>query len=77
MNSPNSLDFYKKFQDNVGSLAIKKIKKMFEEIAKEIKHISKTKLSETHCENRWIVLERNYKFETNWQGETTLNILIS
>lgn len=34
---------------------------MFEEIAKELQQITKTKISGSNCENRWKVLERNYK----------------
>lgn len=55
------LDLYKKYREQVGSLKIKNLKKMFEEIAKEIQSITKTNISGTNCENRWKVLERNYK----------------
>lgn len=34
---------------------------MHEEISNEIRKIIKTKISGSDCENRWKVLERNYK----------------
>lgn len=55
------LDLYKKYREQVGSPKIKKIKKMYEKIAKEIQKITKNKISDSNCENRWKVLIRNYK----------------
>ncbi|KAG5864966.1 hypothetical protein JTB14_027572 [Gonioctena quinquepunctata] len=55
------LELYMKYREQVGSMRIKNLKKMFEEIAKEIKRITKTGITGTNCENRWKVLDRNYK----------------
>ncbi|KAJ8966427.1 hypothetical protein NQ314_003525 [Rhamnusium bicolor] len=55
------LELYKKYREQVGRLRIKNLKKIFEEIAKEMQHTTKTRISGTNCENRWKVLERNYK----------------
>lgn len=55
------LELYKKYRDQVGTLKLKNLKRMFEEIAKEMQRISKKQITPAHCENRWKVLERNYK----------------
>ncbi|CAG9773209.1 unnamed protein product [Ceutorhynchus assimilis] len=55
------LELYKKYRDQVGSLRIKNLKKMYEEISKEMQQLTKTRVTATNCENRWKVLERNYK----------------
>lgn len=55
------LDLYKYYRPQVGSLKIKNIKKMFEEIAKELRYKTKQNITTSHCENRWKHLERMYK----------------
>ncbi|KAL1517683.1 hypothetical protein ABEB36_001418 [Hypothenemus hampei] len=55
------LDLYQKYRGQVGSLKVKNLKRMFELIATEMQVITKIQISASHCENRWKVLERNYK----------------
>ncbi|XP_030759403.1 uncharacterized protein LOC115884840 [Sitophilus oryzae] len=55
------LDLYKKYRDQVGSFQIKSMKKMWEKIAVEINTQFDVNFTECHCENRWRVVERNYK----------------
>lgn len=55
------LDVYREYRKQVGSLKIKNLKKMFEEIAKELRFKTKQNISAANCENRWKHLERTYK----------------
>lgn len=45
----------------MGTLRMKSLKRMFEEIAREMKAITGKNVSSIHCENRWRVLERSFK----------------
>uniref|UniRef100_A0A6P7FLF2 Uncharacterized protein LOC114331462 n=2 Tax=Diabrotica virgifera virgifera TaxID=50390 RepID=A0A6P7FLF2_DIAVI len=55
------IQLYKKYRGQVGSLRIKNLRRMFEEIAKELRYATKQNISPAHCENRWKHLERSYK----------------
>lgn len=55
------LDLYKKYRKQVGSLRIKNLRTMYEEISKELQYLTKTKITAANCDNRWKVLERSYK----------------
>ncbi|KAL1492576.1 hypothetical protein ABEB36_010816 [Hypothenemus hampei] len=55
------LSLYETYRKKVGSLQIKSLKKMYEEISKELRLKTKKNISPGHCENRWKVLERAYK----------------
>ncbi|XP_074038224.1 uncharacterized protein [Leptinotarsa decemlineata] len=55
------IDCYKMFRHKVGGMEIRNLKKMWEIIANYIYHKYKLKYSAGNCENRWRVLERNYK----------------
>lgn len=55
------LQLYKKYRKQVGTIQIKSLKKMFEEIGKEMEEITGMLIIGSNCENRWKVLERNYK----------------
>lgn len=55
------IDCYKMFRDKVGGMKMKSLKKMWEVIAAYIQEKYNIKYNAQHCENRWRVLERNYK----------------
>lgn len=55
------LNLYKKYRKQVGTFKIKSLKKMFDEIGKEMEQLTGLNISGFNCENRWKVLERNYK----------------
>ncbi|KAI4455730.1 myb/sant-like dna-binding domain [Holotrichia oblita] len=55
------LDLYKTYMKQVGSFKFKNLKKMYEEIAKELQSKAKQKILASHCENSWKHLERSYK----------------
>lgn len=55
------LDLYKDYRKQVGSLRMRNLKRMFDEIAKELRHKTKQNITAANCENRWKHLERTYK----------------
>lgn len=55
------IDLFGKYRKKVGTLEIRSLKQMWQVIANEIKSITGDNLNASHCENRWKVLERNYK----------------
>lgn len=55
------LDLYKAYRKQVGTLKIRNLKKMFDEIAKELQYKTNQNISAANCENRWKHLERMYK----------------
>ncbi|KAL1489640.1 hypothetical protein ABEB36_013584 [Hypothenemus hampei] len=55
------LDNFKKHRSKVGSLEIRNLKKLFEIISLELHKIHNIDVSPSNVENRWRVLERNYK----------------
>lgn len=55
------VDCYRMFRTKVGGMEMKSLKKMWEVIAAHIQAKYHLKYSPQHCENRWRVLERNYK----------------
>lgn len=55
------LNLYKEYRKQVGTLKIKKLKRMYEEIAKEVRYKTKHNVTAANCENRWKHLERAYK----------------
>lgn len=60
-NSKTLIDLYDKYKDKVGSFKIKNLKQMWSIISEEMSLINKMKITPNNCENRWRVLERNYK----------------
>lgn len=61
-NATKSLiDCYKMYRKKVGSLEVRNMKRMWEILAVKINEIHRTNFTAGHCENRWRVLERNYK----------------
>ncbi|KAK5642889.1 hypothetical protein RI129_003155 [Pyrocoelia pectoralis] len=55
------LDLFKKYRNKVGSMQLRNLKKLWEVIAAELNKMHSTEFSPANCENRWRVLERNYK----------------
>lgn len=55
------IELYKKYRQKVGSFQIKNMKRLWEVIAGELNNILHHNMSPGNCENRWRVLERNYK----------------
>lgn len=55
------LDLYKAYRKQVGTLKIRNLKKMFDEIAKELQYKTNQNISAANCENRWKHLESMYK----------------
>ncbi|KAL1489252.1 hypothetical protein ABEB36_014185 [Hypothenemus hampei] len=55
------IDLYQKYVKEVGKLKMKNLKSMWSQIAIEISTLLGTNITAKHCENRWKVLDRNYK----------------
>ncbi|KAL1489202.1 hypothetical protein ABEB36_014135 [Hypothenemus hampei] len=55
------IDLYQKYVKEVGKLKMKNFKSMWSQIAIEISTLLGTNITAKHCENRWKVLDRNYK----------------
>lgn len=64
------LDLYKEYRKKVGTLEIRNLKKMYEEIAKELRNKTKQNITASNCENRWKHLERTYKKITDNNKKT-------
>ncbi|KAL1487981.1 hypothetical protein ABEB36_015361 [Hypothenemus hampei] len=64
------LDLYKKYKRQVGTMQVKSIRHMWLLIAEELSSLSNISLSQNQCENRWRVLERNYKRYIENQNST-------
>lgn len=60
-NTKILLDLYKLFRKQVGTMKIRNFKKMWEAISHEMKQKYQIYVTPGHCENRWRVLERNFK----------------
>lgn len=55
------IDLYEKYRPQVGTMKIKNFKAMWEFISKDLSDTLNQSYSPTICENKWKVLERNYK----------------
>lgn len=55
------LELYKKYRLHVGTLEIRNFKKLWEKISNIFKETYGVNVAAAHCENRWRVLERNFK----------------
>lgn len=55
------IDLYKKYKKDVGKLKMKNFKTMWAQIAVEISALLGINVTPKNCENRWKVLDRNYK----------------
>lgn len=64
------IDLFKKYRDKVGSMNMKNFKAMWDVISKEISNMLKMEISAKNAENRWKVLERNYKKYVDNQNST-------
>lgn len=60
-NTKILIDYYKEYKSKIGTMAIKNYKVMWEKIAHEMSNKLGNKILAKNCENRWKVLERNYK----------------
>jgi len=60
-NSKNLIDLYGKYREKVGTMKIRSLKQMWAIISEEMSETYKMKITPNNCENRWRVLERNYK----------------
>ncbi|KAL1488097.1 hypothetical protein ABEB36_015055 [Hypothenemus hampei] len=60
-NTKILIDLYGKYKKQVGTLQVRSIKHMWTLIAQEISNSSNIRVTENQCENRWRVLERNFK----------------
>lgn len=54
------INLYKQYRKTVGTLKVKNFK-MWEIISQELANTYKMAMTASNCENRWWVLERNYK----------------
>lgn len=55
------IDLYKKYKSKVGTMGMKNFKTMWEKIANEISEILQKTVTSKNVENRWKVLDRNFK----------------
>ncbi|CAH1099821.1 unnamed protein product [Psylliodes chrysocephalus] len=55
------IDLYKLYRKKVGTLELRTLKKMWEAICSDMNGIFKSNFLPSHCENKWRVIERNYK----------------
>lgn len=60
-NSKTLIDLYNKYREKVGTMKIRSLKQMWAIISEEMSQTYKMKINPNNCENRWHVLERNYK----------------
>ncbi|KAF5274609.1 hypothetical protein FQA39_LY07221 [Lamprigera yunnana] len=61
-NATKSLiDLYNKYRSKVGCMKTKNFKATWDVIGKELSNLLNTEISPKNCENRWKVLDRNYK----------------
>ncbi|XP_072388524.1 uncharacterized protein [Diabrotica undecimpunctata] len=63
------IDLYKKYRESVGTLEMKSLKKMWQVISSEFTSMG-LNYSGLNCENRFKVLERNYKKFVDNQNKT-------
>ncbi|KAH1013532.1 hypothetical protein HUJ04_002516 [Dendroctonus ponderosae] len=64
------LDLCNKFRLKVGTLEIRNLKKMWEVMSKEFQTCHGIAVTASNCQNRWRVLERNYKKYINSKQQT-------
>ncbi|KAJ4425444.1 hypothetical protein ANN_28059 [Periplaneta americana] len=64
------IDLYKRYRKEVGTMKLRTIKQMWKYIAKELSEVLKKKITDNNCENRWRVLERNYKKYVDGKNST-------
>ncbi|CAG9857380.1 unnamed protein product [Phyllotreta striolata] len=55
------IELFGKYRQSVGSFQMKSLKHMFLKIAEEMRKTTGSNVAAGNCENRWKVLERNYK----------------
>ncbi|KAJ4445015.1 hypothetical protein ANN_06814 [Periplaneta americana] len=55
------IDLYKKYRQCVGTYKIRSAKQMWKVISKELSEVLQRNVTENNCENRWRVLDRDYK----------------
>ncbi|KAF5279127.1 hypothetical protein FQA39_LY05805 [Lamprigera yunnana] len=55
------IDLFNKYRSKVGCMKMKNFKAMWDVIGKELSNLLNTEISPKNCENRWKVLDRNYK----------------
>lgn len=55
------IDLYKAYRNKVGSFELRNMKKLWERIAHEMNKKFNVTVTPSNCENRWRVVERNYK----------------
>lgn len=60
-NTKMLLDLYNSKRKDVGTLKLKTVKHMWQQIAKEINALLQINVTWNQCENRWRVIERGYK----------------
>ncbi|KAF5304325.1 hypothetical protein FQA39_LY09704 [Lamprigera yunnana] len=61
-NATKSLiDFYNKYRSTVRYIKMKNFKAMWDVVGKELSNLLNTEISSKNCENRWKVLDSNYK----------------
>lgn len=60
-NTLISLELYKKYKKQMGTLRIKTLKRTFEKIAKDLEEQFQMKVTSSNCENHSKHLERSYK----------------
>ncbi|KAJ8913773.1 hypothetical protein NQ315_002679 [Exocentrus adspersus] len=64
------IDLYEQYKKKVGTLEIKTIKQMWQRISEKLSEILNTIVTPANCENRWRVLDRNYKKYVDDQKST-------
>nr|CAI5838860.1 unnamed protein product [Callosobruchus analis] len=69
-NTLQLLDLYKKYRNEVGSFQIRNFKKLWEIISGDMRVLYGAQVAPSNCENRWRVLERNYKRFIDNQNQT-------
>ncbi|CAH1110524.1 unnamed protein product [Psylliodes chrysocephalus] len=63
-NHNRSLDLinlYKKYKSKIGTYEVKNMKKLWDLVARDISNMHKVTIASSKCENRFKVLDRNYK----------------
>lgn len=60
-NTRMLIDLYKKYKTKVGTIKVKTVKQMWQSIGEKLQQELGMIVTPNNCENRWKVLDRNYK----------------
>lgn len=60
-NTKIFLDTYKMLKNKLGTVEVKTVRQMWQQISEKLRTLLNVEVTTAHCENKWRVLERSYK----------------